>query len=55
MSRRDPHSYADLEQGRVTHVDLDLDVDFATRRLTGTARLTLAAPAVALWIWTPAR
>jgi len=45
VSRRDPHSYADLEQGRVTHVDLDLDVDFATRRLTGTARLNLAAPA----------
>ncbi|MBK7190018.1 MAG: M1 family peptidase [bacterium] len=45
MSRRDPHSYADLEQGRVTHVDLDLDVDFATRKLTGVARLRLAAAA----------
>ena len=45
MSRRDPHSYADLDQGRVAHVDLDLAVDFATRQLTGTATLKLAAPA----------
>ncbi len=45
MSRRDPHSYADLEQGRVAHVDLDLDLDFATSRITGRARLDLAAPA----------
>ncbi len=45
MSRRDPHSYADLEQGRVTHVDLDLDVDFSARKLTGVARLRLAAAA----------
>ncbi|HPF69932.1 MAG TPA: M1 family metallopeptidase [Candidatus Krumholzibacteria bacterium] len=44
MSRRDPHSYADLDQGRVTHVDLDLDLDFATSRITGRARLDLAAP-----------
>ncbi len=45
MSRRDPHSYADLDQGRVTHVDLDLAVDFARRTLAGTATLELAAPA----------
>ncbi|MBE0567688.1 MAG: M1 family metallopeptidase [Krumholzibacteria bacterium] len=45
MSRRDPHSYADLDQGRVSHLDLDLDLDFATSRITGRARLDLAAPA----------
>ncbi|MFN2370824.1 MAG: M1 family metallopeptidase, partial [Candidatus Krumholzibacteriia bacterium] len=44
-SRRDPHSYADLDQGRVAHLDLDLDLDFATSRITGRARLDLAAPA----------
>ena len=43
MSRRDPHSYADLDQGRVSSMDLDLNVDFATRRLEGTATLKLAA------------
>lgn len=45
MSRRDPHSYADLDQGRVAAMDLDLFVDFGTRRLEGTAVARLAAPA----------
>jgi leukotriene-A4 hydrolase len=45
VSRRDPHSHADLDQGRVRHLDLDVVVDFAARRLRGTARLKLAAPA----------
>jgi leukotriene A-4 hydrolase/aminopeptidase len=45
VSCRDPHSYTDLDQGRVTHVDLDVNVDFATRRLVGSACLKLAAPA----------
>jgi leukotriene-A4 hydrolase len=38
----DPHSYARPEEARVTHVSLDLAPDFATRRLSGTARLTIA-------------
>ncbi len=45
MSCRDPHSYTDLDQGRVEHMDLDLTVDFASHRMTGTATLDLAAPA----------
>ncbi len=45
MSRRDPHSYLDLDQGRVAHLDLDLDLDFTTSRIAGRARLDLAAPA----------
>ncbi len=44
MSCRDPHSYTDLDQGRVVHMDLDLNVDFDTHRMTGTAALKLAAP-----------
>ncbi len=44
MSCRDPHSYTDLDQGRVTHMDLDLNVDFDTQRMSGTAILKLAAP-----------
>ena len=39
--RLDIHSYAVPEQARVTHVDLDLDVHFATRTLEGTATLTV--------------
>mgnify|MGYP000084135658 CR=1 FL=1 len=38
---RDPHSQARPEQVRVRHLTLDLDVDFSTRLLTGTARLEL--------------
>jgi len=45
VSRRDPHSYADLDQGRVVFVDLDLDLDFATSCIAGRARLELAEPA----------
>jgi len=44
MSRQDPHSYTDTEQGRVSRLDLALDVDFETRRLRGEATLTLAEP-----------
>jgi aminopeptidase N len=43
--RRDPHSYADDAQPRVTALDWTADVDFATRTLTCTATLQLAAPA----------
>ena len=37
----DPHSYARPAEARVTHLDLDLAVDFAARRLTGRASLRL--------------
>ncbi|MBL8857143.1 MAG: M1 family metallopeptidase [Planctomycetes bacterium] len=37
----DIHSHAQPTRVRVTHVSLDLDVDFAAKRLTGTAELTL--------------
>ena len=40
----DPHSHADLRQGRITTADLTLTVDFAARQLAGTVTLTLAAP-----------
>jgi len=45
LSRPDPHSYADLDQGRISHQDLDLFIDFASRRIEGAATLTLAVPA----------
>ncbi len=42
---RDTHSYARPEVARVTHVDLDLALDFAAKRVEGTAALDiLAAP-----------
>jgi aminopeptidase N len=37
----DIHSYAKPAEARVTHVALDLEADFRTRRLSGTARLTV--------------
>ena len=37
----DPHSHARPDEVAVTHLTLDLDVDFETRRLTGTASLEL--------------
>ena len=45
MSRRDPHSFSDLDQGRVISMDLDLNVDFATSRIEGKATCELVAPA----------
>jgi len=41
LSRRDPHSFSDLDQGRVTSMDLDLNVNFATSRIEGKATLEL--------------
>ena len=38
---RDVHSYARPEEARVTHVGLDLRVDFAAKRLSGRATLKL--------------
>ena len=43
---RDPHSYARPDVARVTHVALDLALDFEAKRVEGTATLDiLAAPA----------
>lgn len=39
--QRDSHSYAKPEQVQVTHVDLDLAVDFGAKALSGTAALHL--------------
>jgi leukotriene-A4 hydrolase len=43
MARVDPHSYYDSAQPRVTHLDLDIAVDFERRTLSGRADLTLRA------------
>jgi aminopeptidase N len=40
---RDIHSYARPEIARVTHVGLDLSLDFAAKRVGGTATLDIAA------------
>ena len=45
MSHRDPHSYTKLDQGRIKHMDLDLEVDFSSSTITGTAVCHLAEPA----------
>ena len=37
----DIHSYAKPKEARTTHLDLDIDVDFDTRVISGTARHTL--------------
>ena len=37
----DPHSFARPAEARVTHVALDLTVDFAARKLRGTSRLSV--------------
>jgi aminopeptidase N len=41
----DPHSYAQPDTARVTHVSLDLSPDFAAKRLRGTARLAVTRTA----------
>ncbi len=38
----DPHSYAQPDSARVTHVSLDLTPDFTAKRIRGTARLAIA-------------
>ena len=38
---RDPHSFARPEEAAIRHLQLDLDVDFEARRLSGTAALDL--------------
>ena len=42
LPERDPHSYANPAQLRVTHVALDLRVDFQNQRLSGTSELQIA-------------
>jgi aminopeptidase N len=37
----DPHSFARPAEARVTHISLDLAPDFASKRLSGAARLTI--------------
>ena len=37
----EPHSYAQPDQVRITHLDLDLAIDFPHRQLDGVATLTL--------------
>lgn len=39
--RRDPHSYADLSQGRTTHLTFRWSVDFEARLLRGSTRIEL--------------
>ncbi len=39
----DPHSHANPDQARVTHVSLDLNADFSRKVLAGAATLTIAA------------
>ena len=41
MARRDPHSYTDVEQAWVKHLELFLDVDFESKTLNGRADLSL--------------
>jgi aminopeptidase N len=41
---KDPHSYADLSQGRITHIDFDIQVDFPNMTLTITATYTFDQP-----------
>lgn len=44
MSRKDPHSYTDLEQGVTENIQLKLLIDFDKRILHGSVRLHLAEP-----------
>jgi len=44
MARQDPHSYADAAQARTRSFDLAAKVDFATRTLSATVKLTLSEP-----------
>ncbi|MEQ1688562.1 MAG: aminopeptidase, partial [Sphingopyxis sp.] len=42
---RDPYSYAEPQVARVTHVSLDLALDFAAHQVSGTATIDVAAAA----------
>jgi leukotriene-A4 hydrolase len=44
MQAQDPHSFADLEQGKITHLDLLFDVDFSTNTLHGEVHYQIDRP-----------
>jgi len=44
MTPHDPHSYADLTQGKIFHIDLHIQVDFETHTLNVNAVYQLEAP-----------
>ena len=44
MTRHDPHSYADLTQGRISHIDLRIQTDFETQTLKIKADYQLVEP-----------
>jgi leukotriene-A4 hydrolase len=44
MSIVDPHSFAKLDQGKISHIDFKFDVDFATRTIEGKAEYRLDQP-----------
>ena len=44
MAQQDPHSYTDLEQGITEHINLDLVVDFDSKRVLGMVRIHLTEP-----------
>src|SRR5687767_1016001 len=47
---KDPHSYSDPTQAVVTHLELDMKVDFQTRKLSGVATWDYLATDSALFI-----
>lgn len=44
MTRHDPHSYAELQQGKIAHIDLRIKADFASHILKVEADYRLAEP-----------
>jgi aminopeptidase N len=44
MSFVDPHSFANFDQGKISHIDFKFDVDFATRTIQGEAEYRLDRP-----------
>lgn len=44
MPSTDPHSYADLDQGRIEHIEFTFDVDFDARSIRGIAVYTIDRP-----------
>jgi len=44
MPSNDPHSFADLEQGRIEHIEFTFDIDFDARSIRGIAVYTIDRP-----------
>ncbi len=44
MPTIDPHSFADLEQGRIEHIEFTLDIDFDAKSIRGIAVYTIDRP-----------